>query len=101
MQAETDASNGETISRQELLPLEHAIRRSISDVRSVATGIEAEQLHLLRDWRDQAQAANHQTNLFIWFGSIIALGLLLSAGVGLYLDLAERGKAEEKLEREV
>jgi len=101
MQAETDARNSGNISRPELLSLEHAIRTGISGVRGVAGDIETQQLQLLRDWQDQAQSANRQTNLFIWFGSTMAFGLLCFAGVGLYLDLAERGKAEQELERQV
>jgi len=101
MQAEDDARRAGNISRRELLPLEHAIRKDISGVRELAGEIEAQQLQLLRNWRDQAQAANSETKRFIWFGSTMAFGLLCFAGVGLYLDLAERGKAEQVLEEEV
>ena len=101
MQAETNARNAGSISRRELLPLEHAIRKDISGVRGLTGEIETQQLQLLRDWRDQAETANRQTNLFIWFGSTMAFGLLCFAGVGLYLDLVERGKAEQELDREV
>jgi signal transduction histidine kinase len=101
MQAEINARNAGQISRVELLPLEDAIRKAIRGVRSVAEDMEMEQLRVLQDWRDQAQAANRQTKLFIWSGSTMALGLLCFAGVGLYLDLSQRGKAEQELEREV
>ncbi len=100
MQAETDARNAGIVSRWELLPLEHAIRKDVSAVRDLTGEIETQQLQLLREWRDQAETANRRTNLSIWFGSTMAFGLLCFAGIGLYVDLAQRGKAEQELERE-
>jgi signal transduction histidine kinase len=115
LQSEADARKKGQLSAATLLPLEASIRKSNGSMRALSSGMEAEEFRALREWREQAQTANHQTNLLIWVGCLVACVLLASAGIGLFADLAERGKAEasraiayealqhtnEKLEREV
>jgi signal transduction histidine kinase len=94
IRAETDAKRERELSPAKLLPLEGTIRKSRSSVQALSSDVEAEEFRELREWSEQAQAANHQTHLLIWTGCLIAGVLLACAGVGLYVDLRERGKAE-------
>jgi len=94
IQAETDARRKADLSPARLLPLEGTIRKSTSSMQALSTDMEAEEFRSLREWSEQARAANHQTNLLIWIGCAIACVLLGSAGLGLYLDLRERRKTE-------
>lgn len=94
IQAETDAKKERELSPAKLLTLEGAIRRATSRVQALSSDMEGQEFRELREWSEQAQAANQQTNLLIWLGCAIGGVLLACAGVGLHLDLRERGKAE-------
>jgi len=94
IQAETDARRRADLSPAKLLPLEGTIRKSTNSMQALSTDMEAEEFRSLREWSKQAQVANRQTNLLIWMGCVIAGVLLGCAGLGLFIDLRERGKAE-------
>jgi signal transduction histidine kinase len=94
MQTESDARRNGELSPAALLPMENAIRKLTRGVRALSGDMEVEEFRALQDWSAQAQAANRQTNLLIWLGCLVACVLLGSAGIGLYADLTERGKAE-------
>jgi signal transduction histidine kinase len=94
MQSETEDRKQGKLGTTALLRLEGSIRKAVNSMRSLSSEMEAEEFRALRVWTEQAQAANHETNLLIGLGCLVACVLLSSAGVGLYLDLKERGKAE-------
>lgn len=94
MQRETEDRIKGKLDATALLPLESSIRKAASNMRVLSGEMEAEEFRALRVWSEQAQAANQQTNLLIWVGCLVACVLLGCAGVGLYVDLNERGKAE-------
>jgi len=94
MQSESEERRRGRISLPMLLPLESSLHKSRSGVQAVASDMEGEQFRIVREWSDQAEAANQETRLLVWLGGLIGCVLLACAGIGLHMDLAERGKAE-------
>jgi signal transduction histidine kinase len=115
LQAEADARNISRLSAERVLQLENPIRKATADVRTLAGDMQTQEFKVLREWREHGQQANNQTNLLILISTIVGCAFIVSAGIGLQLDLAERGRAEvgrvhaykalqgakEELEREV
>jgi len=94
LQTESNARRTGTLSAEKLLSLESPVRKTIGDQRALTLVMQTAELKALKDWREQAQGTNHQTNQLVLFGAALACGLLCSAGIALYIDLAERGKVE-------
>jgi signal transduction histidine kinase len=94
LQAESEVRKMGALSAGKLIQLEDSVRKATGDLRALVGDMQTEEFKLLGDWRNQAQRANKQTSALILFGTIVGCALIVSAGIGLQLDLAERGKAE-------
>jgi PAS domain S-box-containing protein len=74
-------------------------KRSIDEVRAIITGMEGTERRLLAERSAEAQSGQRRAVVVFGLGTLLAMGLVISAGLVVRRDFYQRVKAEAERDR--